>query len=141
MCLFRERLRRTKILRHGSLVLLLVVLISGCQTAFLTIPGGELRGQEVHVSSFSFAGEFVLLQLEVRPVRPYSVWLRVVMNEGNLYVDAAKVRRWHRYLADDPNVRIKLGDKVYPATATPVTDLELLGNFIRGRTIYRLIPR
>lgn len=126
---------------YGSIVLLLILLLSGCRTAFLTIPGGELRGEEVRVSSFSFAVEFSILQLEVRPENPYSVRLRVLMNEGNLYIDAAKSRRWHRFLAADPNVRVKLGSKVYPASVTLITDAALLLNFIRGRSIYRLDPR
>ena len=68
-------------MHHGTFLMLVLVLISGCQTAFLIFPGGELSGQEIHASSFRFAGEFELLQLEVRPARPYSVWLRVVMVE------------------------------------------------------------
>ncbi|MCZ6503893.1 MAG: nitroreductase/quinone reductase family protein [Gammaproteobacteria bacterium] len=128
-------------MRHGTFVLLVLLLISGCQTAFLMFPGGELSGQEIHASSFRFAGEFELLQLEVRPVRPYSVWLRVVMNGDNLYIDAAPGRRWLRYLKDNPRVRIKLGDKVYPATATLVTDTDLLTYFLKRRTIYRLDPQ
>lgn len=128
-------------MHHGSFILLMLGLIAGCQTAFLTIPGGELRGQEIRTESFSFAGEFRLLQLEVRPARPYSVWLRVVMNKDELYIDAAPGRRWHRYLKDNPKVRIKLGDKVYTADAIRVIDTDLLPDFLKGRTIYRLDPQ
>ena len=128
-------------MHHGTFLALVLVLISGCQTAFLIFPGGELSGREIHASSFRFAGEFELLQLEVRPARPYSVWIRVVMNGDNLYIDAAPGRRWLRYLMDNPEVRIKLGDKVYAATATLVTDTDLLTHFLDGRTIYRLDPQ
>ena len=128
-------------MHHGSFVLLALVMISGCQTAFFTFPGGELRGQEIHASSFRFASEFELLQLEVRPLRPYSVWLRVVMNDDFLYIDAAPGRRWYRYLKGNPRVRVKLGDKIYPATATLVTDPDLLKHFLKGRTIFKLDPQ
>jgi hypothetical protein len=126
---------------YRNCLLVLLLLLSGCQAAFLTFPGGRLSGPEVHASSFSFASEFELLQLEVRPSRPYSVWLRVEMYNDILYIDAAASRRWHGYMKDDSRVRIKLGDKVYPATATPVTDAGLLRHFLKGRTIYRLDPR
>jgi len=123
------------------LVLLLSVTLSGCNTAFLTLPGKTLKGEEISADSFAFAAEFDLLQLEVRPPDPYSVWLRVIVKNQHLYIDAANGRRWHKYLKDDPNVRIKLGDKIYPATMTIVTDKDLLLEFLRGRTIYRLDPR
>lgn len=120
---------------------LVIILLSGCETAFLTFPGHTLKGQETSTSSFAFANEFNLLQLEVRPSDPYSVWLRVIVKNQHLYIDAANNRRWHRYLMDNPNVRIKLGDYIYPATMTIVTDQDLLKEFLQGRTIYRLDPR
>ena len=123
------------------LVLLLGMTLPGCSTAFLTLPGKTLKGEEVSAGSFAFAAEFNLLQLEVRPSDPYSVWLRVIVKNQHLYIDAADSRRWHKYLKDEPNVRIKLGDKIYPATMTIVTDQDLLDEFRQGRTIYRLDPR
>ena len=123
------------------LVLLLGMTLSGCNTAFLTLPGKTLKGEEVSAGSFAFAAEFNLLQLEVRPSDPYSVWLRVIVKNQHLYIDAADNRRWHKYLKDEPNVRIKLGGKIYPATMTIVTDQDLLVEFLQGRTIYRLDPR
>ena len=100
-----------------------------------------MEGEEISTSSFAFAAEFKLLQLEVRPSDPYSVWLRVIVKDQHLYIDAADSRRWHKYLKDDSNVRIKLGDKIYPATTTIVTDQDLLDEFLQGRTIYQLDPR
>lgn len=123
------------------LALLTAILISGCQTAFLTFPGGSLKGDEVSTDSFAFASEFKLLQLEVRPENPYSVWLRVIVKNRQLYIDAADKRRWHRYLKEDPNVRIKLGKLIYLATMTEVTDQKLLEGFLNSRTVYRLDPR
>ena len=123
------------------LVLLLSMILSGCNTAFLTLSGRTLKGEEISADSFAFAAEFNLLQLEVRPSDPYSVWLRVIVKNQHLYIDAANNRRWHKYLKDDPNVRIKLGDKIFPAKMTIVTDQDLLDKFLQGRTIYRLDPR
>jgi hypothetical protein len=122
-------------------VLLLSIALSGCNTAFLTFPGKTLKGEEISTGSFAFAAEFKLLQLEVRPSDPYSVWLRVIVINEHLYIDAADSRRWHKYLEDNPNVRIKLGNKIYLATTTIVTDQDLLDEFLQGRTIYQLDPR
>ncbi len=63
------------------------------------------------------------------------------MHDNQLYVDAAERRRWHKYLKLNPDVRIKLGDSVYRATAVRVSDPEITKLFLRGRTIYRLVPR
>ena len=122
------------------LTILGLISLMGCQSAFLTLPGGRLTGDEVQVESFSFAADYGLLQLEVRPDKPYSVWLRVIVKNEKLYIDAAPNRRWHKYLADDPRVRVKLGDKIYPARVQLVTDKILLQEFLSNRSIYRLDP-
>jgi len=118
-----------------------VLLLTACQSPFLTFPGGELTGMTGESSSFSFAGEFKTLHLEVRPGAPYSVILRVVMLNGKLYIDAAEGRRWHRFLKTDNHVRIKLGKKIYLATANKITDPVVTSEFLEGRTIYELLPR
>jgi hypothetical protein len=127
-------------LRLRLVVALFLLLISGCQTPFLTLPGGQLTGAEINTSSFKFASEFSLLQLEVRPAKPYSIWLRVSVISDKLYIDAASHRRWHEYLKEDPHVRVKLGEKVYRATAVPVSDEEILKEFIGGRSVYHINP-
>ena len=140
----RSSTRSSTTSRNGQiwlLVLLLSIALSGCNTAFFPFPGKILKGEEVSAGSFAFAAEFNFLQLEVRPSDPYSVWLRVIVKNQHLYIDAANKRRWHKYLKENPNVRIKLGDKIYPATMTIVTDQDLLDEFLQGRTIYRLDPR
>lgn len=122
-------------------LLALVTGTMGCQSPFLVFSGGALSGPEKFTPSFAFARDFKLLTLEVRPEQPYSVYLRVVMRGDELYIDAAEKRRWHRFLQQNPQVRIGLGDAVYPATAVRVTDPEVTSQFLAGRTIYRLVPR
>lgn len=127
-------------MKQGTIVLALL-LLSGCQTPFLLFSGRELQGPVVSARSFDFAAEHRLLILEVRPRDPYSVILRVVMRDGELYVDAAESRRWHTHLKDDPRVRVKLGDTIYPAVVVKIDNPDSIGGFIKGRTIYRLVPR
>ena len=118
-----------------------LIAATACQTPVLVFSGGLLSGPTITVDSFSFAGQYELLRLEVRPENPYSVILRVSMHDDQLYIDAAENRRWHDYLQDNRNVRIKLGDSIYPATAIQVDDAEITELFRRDRTVYRLVPR
>lgn len=118
-----------------------VLGLAACQTPFLTFSGGGLQGAVVEVDSFAFAKEYRLLMLEVRPAQPYSVLLRVVMRGDQLYIDAAKRRRWHKYLQEDSTVRIKLGEQIYPAQAVVEQDPAILQQFLPGRVIYRILPR
>ena len=128
---------------HGKAVplLLLLALLTACQSPALVFSGGALSGPAITADSFAFAAQYKLLQLEVRPGDPYSVNLRVSMHNDHLYIDAASSRRWHKYLKQNNHVRVKLGDSVYPATAEPVDDPEIANLFPSGRTIYRLVPR
>lgn len=123
------------------IVLLGVVGVVACQSPVLIFSGGTLSGPVIDTDSFSFANQYMLLQLEVRPEDPYSVILRVLMHDSQLYIDAAERRRWHKYLKQNPNVRVKLGGSVYLATAVRVDDPEITKQFLAGRTIYQLVPR
>ena len=119
----------------------LLVAVGGCQSPFLVFSGGALAGPIAQTESFAFANEYALLRLEVRPKKPYSVNLRVVTHDGELYIDAAESRRWHTYLKVCPDVRVSLGGTVYLATVARVMDPEIVGLFLDGRVIYRLTPR
>ena len=127
-------------LKYAPLLALLLTM-AACQSPFLVFSGRTLTGPVVEADSFSFAEQFKLLQLEVRPADAYSVLLRVSMIDDRLYIDAAQNRRWHDYLRVNNSVRIKLGGQVYPATAVLVEDPNIARQFLRDRTIYRLDPR
>ena len=126
--------------KRATLVLVLTTMLA-CQSPVLIFSGGALEGPARGTDSFAFAGQFALLQLEVRPEDAYSIILRVLMRDDQLYIDAAKRRRWHRYLQENSQVRVKLGESVYLATAVLVDDPEITKLFLQGRTIYRLVPR
>ena len=106
----------------------------------LIFPGGELKGEEKTTDSFAFASEYATLELEVNPAAPYSVILRTSVIDGELYIDAASARRWGKHLSQDQQVRIRLGNTIYPATAVRVTDPDITGEFLAGRTVYRIVP-
>ncbi len=121
-------------------VCMLVMLLAGCQTPFLTFPGGRLEGDVRHTDNFAFAGSHPLLILEVRPEQPYSVYLRVTVIEEDLYIDAAERRRWHNYIKQSPAVRVQVNGIIYPATAIAVTEPEITRQFLPDRIVYRIEP-
>ncbi len=122
-------------------VLGFVLLASGCQTPFLVFPGKALQGDIEHVESFDFFNQYNVLQLEVNPDNPYSVYLGVVVIEGELYIDAAPGRRWHKLLQQNRSVRIGKNGVIYPAVAVRTDDPKIARRFLPGRTIYRVDPQ
>lgn len=119
-------------------IFIVLVMLASCSTPFLTFPGGELKGIEATADSWEVARDFSLLQLETRPEDPYSVYLRVVMRRDKLYIDAAQKRKWHDHIKANNRVRVQLGDYIYKAIAVEMKDAELLAQFLKGRSIYRL---
>ncbi len=124
---------------RASVLLLCLLMTAGCATPFLVFPGEALQGEVT--SGPIDAGDHGLLQLEVNPDDPYSVILRVTEIEGAIYIDASPRRRWATYMAENPAVRVKLGDDIYEVFARPVDDPVITERFLPGRTIYRLEAR
>lgn len=123
-----------------KILFLSLLLVTACQSPFLVFAGKALVGEETSTKSFAFASEYSLLQLETHVDEPYSVILRCTVIEGQLYIDAAPRRRWGKNLAQSNAVRVKLGNKIYPALASEVTDASLTRLFLSGRKLYRLDP-
>ena len=122
------------------MTLSLLLMLTACKSPWLTLPGEALDGPEDTTENFAFAKQFALLQLEVNPSRPYSVILRCTVIAGELYIDAAKARKWGKHLETDHNVRVKLGERVYHAIAEKISDEQITQHFLKGRTVYRLRP-
>jgi len=118
----------------------LVVLLA-CGGPLLAIPGGKLAGPVVtdSVVDWSFVADPVL-DLETRPEAPYSVTLRARLIEGQLYLDPAEGRRWLDHLRANPEVRIRIAGRVYPAQAVLVGAPGELAGFDPTRFVYRLDP-
>jgi len=128
---------------HGVVLgLVMAVTIGGCSSPFLGLPGGKLRGEVVHepVEDWSFADSW-FLDLETRPDDPYSVELNYVVRDGKLYVDPAEGRVWLDHMRADPRVRVRLGGRVYPATAVLAGEPGTLEGFSKDRFVYRLDSR
>lgn len=115
--------RRARLQIASALAVLALLAACGPVARF---PGGRLRGELVTepVSDWSFSDAFQTIAVETRPVFPHSVTTLCFTHEGELYVPAAGASRkkWTHYVLDDPNVRVKIGDKVYLAKVTVLHD-------------------
>ncbi len=105
----------------------LLVLYLSRSDPFGTIPGKRLRGEEVTepINDWTFANQYRRVNVEVRPSDPYSVNAGYFVHERGLYVSSSQ-SRWAQFMLQDPNIRIRVGDKLYPVRATRVEQPELV---------------
>jgi hypothetical protein len=115
------------------IVLLVGIAASGCEPHDRR-PGFWLSGEVVSapVADFSFSNRYPEVFVETRTWYgiPHSVTTTLVTADGTLYVPSLYYdggefpteRYWNRNIARDPNVRVKIGAKIYPRRATLVTD-------------------
>ena len=69
------------------LVLMLTASITACSGPFVLLPGGALEGSTVAIpDSWAFTDAVKTVQLETRPVDPYSVNVWVIAIGENLYI-------------------------------------------------------
>jgi hypothetical protein len=119
------------------------VLLAACGGPFLLLPGGALSGTPVTtpVQDWSEIATDAFVDLEVRPEDPYSVELNYVLRDGKLYIDPAEGRRWFDHLRQDPRVRVRFGDRIYPGVAVLVGRPGELPGFDADRYVYRIDSR
>jgi hypothetical protein len=119
-----------------------LALFVACSGPGPFIPGGALKGQLVTepVEDWSFVSD-AFMDLETRPSDPYSVELNYFIRDGQLYIDPAPGRTWFRYLKEEPQVRVRFGDKIYPVTAVLVGEPGEIEGFDEDRYVYRLDSR
>ena len=87
-------------------------------------PGGELEGELVSPpTDWSLSDETSTIQLETRPDDPYSVNVWAVGLGSVLYLHAgAKRSTWVELVEAHPNVRVRVGEKLYELRGTRVAD-------------------
>jgi hypothetical protein len=101
------------------LMVTLLVLYLNRSDPFGTIPGKRLKGEEVteSIDDWTFANQYRRVNVEVRPSDPYSVNAGYFVHERALYVSSSK-SRWAQFMLQEPNVRMRVGDKLYRVRAT-----------------------
>lgn len=112
------------------IVITLLVLYLNRSEPYGIIPGKQLSGEEVPgpIDDWSFTLQHRRVVNEVRPSDPYSVNTSGLLVDGTLYIPSGNggESRWAQYLLEDPNMRLKVGEKIYKVRATPVEDPEQL---------------
>ena len=110
-------------------VMILLVLYLNRSDPWDRLPGKRITGEEVTepVEDWSFMETSTRVTLEVRPSDPYSVDIRAFLHEGVLYLNSiTPENRWTQYLLEDPNLRLKVENKIYQVRATRVEDPALV---------------
>jgi hypothetical protein len=100
------------------------------------VPGKRITGEEVAepVKDWSFMETSTRVTLEVRPSDPYSVDIRAFQQDGVLYLNSiTPENRWTQLLIEDPNLRIKVENKIYKVRATRVEDPALVNEIQKAR--------
>jgi len=120
-----------KLAKYTGITLIVIALILGIAYPFRSDPiavlaGKRLSGEELpYPGDWSFTNEFTTVAVESRPDDPHSVTTICILHDGTLYIPAqsGSTKNWPQYVVDDARVRIKVGDKVYPARANRETGL------------------
>ena len=118
-----------RILRVIGFVVLAVALLAGLAWLMRGDPIGPMSGRALtgetapYPSDWSFTSLHMRIAVESRPDDPHSVTTICFEVDGRLYVPAQNgaKKRWTKYVTDDPRVRLKIGELVYPARAVRVT--------------------
>ena len=119
----------SQLIRILSLTLCCLML-TACDGPFIFMAGGALSGTISEVpASWQLDKESALAQLETRPDDPYSINLAYVQLDGEFYFYAGDIRtNWVKHIEQNPHVRIRVGEMIYPGHAVRVTsDHEISG--------------
>jgi hypothetical protein len=117
-------MQRLMMLRMICLVPMVGVL--GCEPVG-PIAGGALQGQATEVpDAWDEAREIKTFQMETRADDPYSVNLWGVVVDDGLYVASGEGggATWVEYLADDPEVRLRMSGKLFELRAVRVDEAQ-----------------
>lgn len=85
------------------------------------IPGGILAGEKVNkpIEDWSFVADHNRCALEVRPEYPHSITVNCWNVGKQLYIGCRRCesKQWSSIILQNPQARVKIGDKVYPVLA------------------------
>ena len=99
------------------------LMLSACNDPLVVLSGGELSGTISEVPETWQIDEIsALAQLETRPSEPYSINLVYVQMNGQVYIYAGDNRtNWVQHIEEDPRIRLRINETIYPARAVRVT--------------------
>jgi len=97
------------------------------------VPGGSLGGELAPVPpdwSDAFGGDRAFCEIESRPADPHSIQLECFLHEGRLYAQSHRwaladwwpVESWAAIWLEHPDVRVRIGERIFELRAVRVTD-------------------
>jgi hypothetical protein len=88
------------------------------------IPGGAFKGPVDANSNPDWSGVEKVIELEIRPSKPWSLSIWAVVVDGELYSPSAfgARRRWPAVALADPRVRVRTNGRIFERTLERVTD-------------------
>jgi hypothetical protein len=104
--------------------LFVALLLVGCGPVWM-LPGGALSGSVQQApGDWTFSDAVDTVQLETLPRDPYSVNIWGVGIDSRFYVAAGEIEssQWATNIAENPDVRLKVGDSIYELRAVRVDD-------------------
>lgn len=125
------------------------------------VPGGSLSGQVTPIPAAwneSVPGGRRICEIEARPARPHSVQLECFLYQDHLFVQSHRwalaswwpVESWAAIWIANPDVRVRLGDRLFELRAVHVTEAAEREGVLRfrgydpvpdGIQVFRLEPR
>lgn len=131
-------------IRTALLVIYCLFLVA-CDGPLPFMAGGKLIGTVVDApDTWQLDENYALAQLETRPSDPYSINLTYVQMDGQFYFYAGDTRtNWVRHIEQNPHVRIRVNDTIYPGRAVRVTDQDEIAGFASiwaGRSAFSRDP-
>lgn len=85
--------------------------------------GGNLQSQFPADWSFSNDHKEVFIEVATPYLLPHSLTIWCVEVDGNLFIAASRPdeKRWPGWVADEPDVKLQIGDELYPVTLEVMT--------------------
>jgi hypothetical protein len=113
-------------------IIALIVIVGGLDTfgGYLfdgplgPIPGGRLSGAVNPDPHPDWSNLDEVMELEIRPAKPWSLSVWNIVVDGELYVPSASGarRRWTAVVLDDPMVRVRAHGQIFERRIEQVTD-------------------
>lgn len=118
------------------MLIILTVALAACEPKDRR-PGTWLSGEVVTetVTDWSFSNDHLEVYIQTHPWYgvPHSVTTVLATQNGQIFVPSIyrqepktfpEGKYWNRIVSQDPNIEVKIGDKLYPRTVRLVTDEE-----------------
>jgi hypothetical protein len=108
-----------------------LLILTACDGPFILAAGGDLSGTVKEApNKWLLDEDSAVAQLETRPEDPYSINFTYVQLKGKFYVYAGDTRtNWVKHIEQNPLVRVRVKDNIYPVRAIRVMSEEELSEF------------